>query len=119
MTAANLNLTIERYATFSVELQVKTPSGDTTIPDDITGYVPRMQVRAAPESTEVLLELHTGNGRITVVDAITGKLRLTISAADTTNLNWTTGVYDLILVGQDKTRRLLAGAVAVSPGVTR
>jgi hypothetical protein len=119
MSAAALNLVIERYATFKVELQVKTPAGESTVPDDITSYVPRMQVRATPDANEVLLDLSTTNGRIIVVDAPTGKLRLSIAAADTANLSWTTGVYDLVLVADGETRRLLQGGVTVSPGVTR
>lgn len=119
MSAAPLNLVIERYATFKVQLQVKTQAGESTVPEDITGYVPRMQVRATPDANEVLLDLTTANGRITVVDAPTGMLRLSIAAADTANLSWTAGVYDLVLVAGEEIRRLLQGEVTVSPGVTR
>lgn len=121
MSAAKLDLKIEQYATFTVDFQVGTPSvdGQSTVPDNITGLVPRMQVRATADANEILVDLNVGNGRIKVLSPTEGKLQLSLSATDTANLHWSEAVYDLVLVGQYGTRRLLEGTVRVSPGVTR
>jgi hypothetical protein len=69
----------------------------------------------------VVLELTTENGGITIDDAA-GKVSLEISAAQTSALTMTSGVYDLEIVSDDATpvvTRLLAGKVTVSPEVTR
>ncbi|WP_313073394.1 hypothetical protein [Melaminivora sp.] len=119
MSAAALPLLIERYATFRLDLQVRTPVGDGTQPHNISGQVPRMQIRPAKDSQDIWLELHTGNGRIQVLDAAQGLLRLQIAASVTATFGWQAAVYDLVLIAGAETRRLIEGPVVVSDGVTR
>lgn len=119
MTAASLDLTVEKYATFKLALQIKDGSGETATPADITGYTPRMQIRASATEPEIYLELNTTNGRIVVTDAATGLLAITLPASETASIGWTAAVYDLLLIGPSETRRIIQGKVVAHEGVTR
>lgn len=119
MTAAALNLTVEKYATFKLDLQIKNGQGEAATPADITDYEPRMQIRKSATDAEVLFELTTENGRIVVTDAAAGKLTVKLAAADTFNIGWASAVYDLVLIGASETKRIIQGTVSVSDGVTR
>ncbi len=110
-------LTIYQGATFTQ--QVTWTAGQPAAPVDLTGCTARAQIRAEIEAPGVLLELTTENGRIELGGA-TGTVTIKITAADTAEITWTEGVYDLEVVFADGgVRRLLAGGVAVSPEVTR
>jgi len=117
MAAGAYDLVIEQGATFRLSLVLT--EGDPPAAYDLTGFTPRMQVRAAASDLEVLLECTVDNGRLTVVNAAGGELQLEISAEDTARLDWSAAVYDLILVSSGETVRLMEGAVTVSPAVTR
>lgn len=119
MSAAQFDITIEKYATFVLNLQVKNGMGPGATPADITGYVPRMQIRSAPPKSEILIDLTVANDRIEVVDAVTGQMKITVSADDTADIGWKSGVYDLVITNASETRRLIQGSVSVSDGVTR
>jgi hypothetical protein len=112
-----VNLTIYQGSTFLKTLTWKT--GEPAAPVDLTGCSARMQVRQPLDSSVVLLELTTGNGRIALGGAA-GTVELSMTAADTAALTWPYGVYDLEIVhpGGD-VRRLLAGKVKVVLEVTR
>ena len=91
----------------------------TGTPLDLTGCKARMQVRAEVESTEVLLELTTENGGITL-GGVAGTIELFVSDDASTLFTWTAGVWDLEIEfpGGD-VRRLAQGSISVSPEVTR
>lgn len=95
------------------------PSGGMLIykpPVDLTGATVRMQIRAQIGG-EVLLELSTENGGITITGL--GTITRTISATETAGLTWTEGVYDLEVQYPDGTvQRYLQGAVRVRREVT-
>jgi tRNA threonylcarbamoyladenosine modification (KEOPS) complex Pcc1 subunit len=113
--AARLNLECEQGATFSRVLVLK-DSTDTVI--DITGASAQMDVRQQIDSTTTLIQLSTANGRIQIAGS-DGELTLTISAADTTDLD-TNGVYDLKLTYVSGTvERILEGGFTIDPQVTR
>lgn len=120
MPAHKLNLEIEQGATFDHSVIRK--SGDTVataVPVDLTGCTARAQFRAEIESTEVLLELTTENGRIQL-GGPAGTIRILIDASTTAAIAWESGVYDLeIVFAGGHVDRYLAGSVAVSKEVTR
>jgi hypothetical protein len=86
---------------------------------NLTGYTARMQVRQSKASDDVLLELTTANGRISLGGAA-GTIDLNLSATVTAAITWKRGLYDLELVASNGVvRRLLEGEVTVSKEVTR
>jgi hypothetical protein len=113
---ANLKLQIYQGATFRKRLRWLNP-GQTPI--DLTGCAGRMQVREEVESTAVLLELTTENGRI-VLGGTAGTVELLVDADTTTAITWDGGAWDLEIVhpGGEVTR-LAQGSLCVSPEVTR
>lgn len=114
--AAKYKITIYQGETFSKVITWKT--GDPENPVNLTGYTARMQIRKKYGSDIVLLSLTTENGGITLGGSA-GTIILNISATDTSNINWTTGVYDLELVSAGGTvKRLLQGTIKISPEVT-
>ena len=116
MPAGKLDLLIEQGATFKHALLVEDNSGSAL---DLTGFTARMQLRPEIESADVLLELTTENGRITIAP-LTGRLDLEVEADDTGALTFETAVYDLELIDPaGDVLRLLQGRVRLSPEVTR
>jgi len=117
MAAGKLKLLIEQGATFRKLLTWK--AGVPAVPVDLTGCTARMQIRADITSTTPLITLTTENGGITLGDTA-GTIELYISDADTADITWTAGVYDLeIILANTDVRRLLYGTVTVTPEVTR
>lgn len=96
-------------------------------PIDLTGYTARMQVRRAVDADgDPIIELTTGNGRITLgdPDPDDGVILLEIDADDTAELPATPfdrkWKYDLELVpAGGEVRRLVMGKFVVSLEVTR
>lgn len=120
MSAAQLNITIRKYATFRLPLQIKNGTGESATPAPLTGITPRMQIRASADATEILMDFTVANGRIEIVDAAQGQIMLRISRADTAAIGWATGVYDLLLIdSENEGKRILEGTVTASQGVTR
>jgi len=89
---------------------------------DLSGYSARLQVRAKIDDTDVLLSLTTDNGGIEIVP-LEGKIILHATAAATTAMTWTEGVYDLELYYMDglveDVTRLVEGRVSTVKEVTR
>ena len=85
----------------------------------LTGFKARMTIKNRVGGT-VLYTLTTENGGI-VIDAAANLVTLNISAADTTLMTFTTGVYDLEMVSGATpaiVTALLSGRVTVSKEVT-
>lgn len=113
---AKLKLQIYQGATFRHRLRWRTSGGT---PIDLTGCTARMQVRSEVESADVLLELTTENGGITL-GGTAGTIDLLVTDEDTTAITWEGGVWDLEIVHPDGTvTRLAEGSISVSPEVTR
>ena len=88
-------------------------------PVDLTGFTARMAIKNRVGGT-VLYTLTTENGGI-VIDAAAKLVTLKISAADTTLMAFTTGVYDLEMVSGATpavVTALISGRVTVSKEVT-
>ncbi len=117
---AKLKFTIYQGATFRKRLRWSVKAAG--VPIDLTGCKARMQVRAEVESTEVLLELTTENGGITL-GGTAGTIDFYVGATATAAITWTSGVFDLEIVHPgalpDDVTRLAQGTVSVSPEVTR
>lgn len=119
MAATKLKLAIKQGATFRRRLTWKT--GTPALPVDITGYVARMQFRVELPDIEVLFELTTENGGLTL-GGVAGTIDLYISAADTTLMTWETAVFDLEMVQpgvNGDVIRLVEGTASNSFEVTR
>lgn len=118
MSAATLDnpLLIEQGATFRQTFTWQT--GSPSVPVDLTGYSAHMQVRDAPGTLPVLLDLSTANGGI-VLGGTAGTVTLYASATTTAALAWSKGRFDLDLTAPNgDVIRLLQGGVVVSPEVT-
>jgi hypothetical protein len=110
----------EQGATFSQVIQwtkETTPGSCVQAPVDLTDYTAKMQVRKKVGSP-LLVELSTANGRI-AIEALTGTISLSITAADT-NL-FTPGLYqyDLELTNSAGfVIRFIAGSFEVMGQIT-
>ncbi len=88
-------------------------------PVNLAGYTARMHIRQALTTTTTLLELTTENSRIDI-DESNYLITLTITAADTEDLTFTSGVYSLEMVsGSGAVTTLLDGKVKLTKEVTR
>ncbi|WP_396180133.1 hypothetical protein [Flavobacterium sp.] len=116
MPAATYNFEIEQGATLARPIVWKDGNG---VPVNLTGYSAKMQVRQNTSSQEVLLELSTANGKITITP-LTGTITLIFGAATTAAITWKRGKYDLELTSGDGTvTRLIEGDINVSREITR
>lgn len=113
MSAAQANILIEAGATY---IEAFTFLDDAGNPIDFAGATARMQVRTHVSDASPLLTLTTGSG--ITIDTGTGTITLRIEAAVTATL--TPGHYDLLVtLGSGDAVRMLEGALAISPAVTR
>lgn len=88
-------------------------------PINLTGYTARMHVRPAADSSTVILELTTSNGRISL-GGVAGTVSLNAAANVTANLTPGLYVYDLEVVsGGGEVTRLIEGNFNVKAEVTR
>lgn len=127
MRAGTYNFTCEQGATFTrlIELEepdlVADPTGAIFVPLNIENYTARMQIRRTLESTSPMITLTTENGRLTVNPGPDDINKILIMLTDEETMTLTTdGVYDLEIESTDGVvSRILQGAVALSPEVTR
>lgn len=117
MSAFKYNIEIEEGAT--LEEIVTWKAGELKTPVDLTGCTARMQVREKINSPAVLLELTTLNGGI-VLGGTAGTIKLYMLAANTLNLTWKNGVYDLyITFPSGVVKKKLYGTVSYTESVTQ
>jgi len=116
MTAVTHNFTIEQGATLAKVFVWKDSSGAVI---NLTGYSARLQSRPTTGSATIYLEANTSNGAI-VIDAVNGKITLSLTSHETSALDWLSGVYDLELEDASGTvTRLAQGSITISKEVTR
>lgn len=116
---AKRNLTIYQGATFIDSYVWGTGSAASYTPVDLTDCSARLQARVRAGATDVLFELSTDNGGITLGGAL-GTIDLSMAFEDTAALSFRTGVYDLEITRADGTvRRLMSGHVHLKLEVTR
>lgn len=115
MLAGQYNLIIDQGAHFERLMTITNPDGTLF---DLTDFTARMQIRTEIDSSEVMCELTTENGRI-ALGGDQGTVTLTIPANITEDFD-DEGVYDLELIDDTgKVYRLLKGKVKVELEVTR
>lgn len=116
--ASRVNLpTIEQGATYTYKITVTNSDGTNT--DFTTLTEARLQIRATRGSSTALVDAKStgASPQITISGNV---LTLTLSAAVTAALDFTSGVYDLELAWNDgKVDRLMEGQVQLSKEVTR
>jgi hypothetical protein len=98
------------------------PEPDLLNPISVVGYTARLQIRRRVTDADALLTLTTdSNGGITIVGAA-GTVSITLTAAQTTALDFATGVWDLELISPapaSVVTRLIGGRAVLSREVTR
>ena len=106
----------DQGTTFTLPFTIKT---DGVAWDLVGNYTAKMQVRSFLDSTTVLIELSTANGRITFASA--GSVTLSITATDTEDLQTGRHTYDLEFTntGDGTVTRILEGKFVVRGEVTR
>ena len=118
MAAYRLDLLIEQGSKFQLEYVVKDSSGAVR---DLTGYTARMQARPTIDSDTILFDIEP----TIAMDGTDGTVTIFISHIETTDFDWTAGVYDLEIInsdeddGDDEVERILEGGIVVSQEVTR
>lgn len=111
------NIVADQGATFSRTI---TWTDSAKKPINITNYTAKMQVRATVESSAVILELTTQNGRISL-GGVLGTVTLNVPASVMQNVVADKYVYDLELIAPTTgvVNRLVQGNFAVRAEVTR
>tara|TARA_Y100001958_G_scaffold119153_1_gene86229 strand:+ start:558 stop:899 length:342 start_codon:yes stop_codon:yes gene_type:complete len=111
--AAIANLTIDQGANFSSDVTVKDANGNAF---NLTGYTARAKMAKGFASTRTRTEFTT----TIASDATTGKVALTLTAAQTAALDDGRFVYDLEIVqtGTGNVTRVIEGIITVRPNVT-
>ncbi len=119
MPAFKVQLEIGAGETFRWTARWRTgASREAAVPVDLTDWSGRLQVRGTVQSPDVLLELSTDGGGITL--GADGAIELYLSHTDTAALTWQQGVFHLELTAPNgDVFRKLAGAVRVSPEIVR
>lgn len=121
MSAGVYKINCEQGATFERTITVyqpRLPTAASATPVDLTGYSARMQVRPEKDSPEVLVELTTENGRLTL-GGTAGTIAMEIEADVTSTID-SDGHYDLeIYTADGKVYRVIKGPFALDPEVTR
>lgn len=125
MAAGKYNIIIEQGATYQIELQYKDSNNQ---PIDLTGYSGRMQIRPSIGSTTSYLYLSSSlnadgtglnfSGSNGTTSPVSGSIGVFISAATSSLLTFTSGVYDLEIQSGSIVTRLLQGNVQLSKEVT-
>lgn len=115
------NIALDQGATFRRGYVWKSTdeNGANPVPNDLTGYAARMQIRPSKDSSTVFHTLTTENGGITLGGAA-GTVDLMIPDDVTALFRSTRAVYDLELVSATgDVMRLVEGGIKISPEVTR
>lgn len=117
MAAVTFNLpVIEQGATYKHTLVWQDGNG---LAIDMTGCTAKMQVRPSVASPDILIELSTTNGRISIIP-LDGRISLYVSDEDTAVLTPAKAVYDLeIYLPNGEVIRLIEGKVTIKAEVTR
>jgi hypothetical protein len=88
-------------------------------PINLTGFTARMQIRAKIDSTDVILELTSENGYISISN-VTKKITLLIPAEITAELTFSTAVYSLELISSgNQVTPFCTGSITLVKEVTR
>lgn len=129
MAAGRYSFVIEQGATVNFQIAYTDSNGT---PVNLTGYQARMQIRPTVDSSTVYITLSSSldpcgtglnlSGSNSINPPASGTIGVYISAASSSQLNFTQGVYDLELATGSGAcyvvTRLLEGEVRLSKNVT-
>lgn len=113
------NFPIRKGETFRMSAVVLQP--DEVTPFDLTGWTGRMQLREEIDCDDVILELNTTNGGLTL-GGTAGTVAFFISSDDTSDILQERGFYDCELTGpglNPDTMQILSGRLRFIAEVTR
>jgi hypothetical protein len=108
--ATKSNLVIDQGSTFSVDLNLTDENGDYF---SLSGYTITSQMRKWYTSTNAAATFTTS------ANSDIGVINLSLSSNQTSNLEAGRYVYDVELIDNSQTFRILEGIVTVTPQVTR
>ncbi len=109
--AAYSELTLEQGATFSTTVNVEDTQG-TAI--NLAGYSASSQIRKSYYSTSA------NSFTATITSNANGEITLSMTAANTANLNAGRYLYDLLITAPNTTKtRVVEGIITVLPSLTR
>lgn len=116
MSAGTYDILVEQGAVFNRVLTWRDSTGALI---NLTGYTARLSVKQSYDSSTIVFEMTTNNGRITLGGAA-GTVTLYISANDTDDIPAKRFVYDLKLVPSNNNNavRVVQGTFEVVPQVT-
>ena len=103
------NIVIDQGTTFSLDVNL---TNDDTTAKDLTSYTTTAQMRKGYEST-------TATDFTTAQVNATGKITISLTAAQTAAIKSGRYVYDIEIASSSETLRVLEGLVTVTPNVTR
>lgn len=121
MAAGIYNFTIEQGTTFQRVFKYKDSNGNPIDLSEATAL--RMQIRESIDAGVVTGGEFTKDSGITIStptgETVANQFTLLIPSATTAAFNFTSAVYDIELVNQSITTRLLQGKIKLSKEVTR
>lgn len=85
---------------------------------NITGYTARMMVKEGPDFKNAIIELTTGNGRITIPTGTDGVINFLVDATTMEGVDAGEYRYDVELVNGTAVERLLEGIFIIKPEIT-
>lgn len=89
------------------------------LPVPLTGYTAQMQIRETLESTTVIAELTTANGRI-FIDSVNSVISINLPATLTATFNFDSAVYSMELTdAQSNVFQFVNGSISLIKEVTR
>ncbi len=113
------NIDFEAYArdTFIRDIMIQTKSGATVTPVDLALYTAKMEIREK-RGGSVIKTLTEIAGITLNYGAVTGQLRILISATDMAAMTTAAYVYDLQLTLSGVVKTYLVGNFKICPDVT-
>lgn len=109
------DIVLREDRTFTLAVACVTEDPDTLEVDvrNLSGWSGAMQVRATGTAAAVLVEASVS------IDVPTGVVTATIDPADTLDVTWRSGVYDLVITDGAAIEPIAEGAVRLRQTVTR
>lgn len=112
MAAGKYNIIIEQGSTFEKIITLKDSAG---VAINLTGCSVAAQVREKISSSTALFSFTCA-----ITDAVNGKIKISLTKSQTTELTFKTAIYDLELTYPSTiTKRILEGSVVLSKEVTK
>lgn len=112
------DFTLDQGSDTNIALTFYTDTSQTT-PINVSTYTFSCQVREHKEDESFIDELTTSNGRISMIDAATGKIVLIFSAATSKLYSFDTAYYDLESTNGVVVTREMQGKITLDKEVTK